>query len=289
MRFEYPSWIDPVLFSIGPFQLTWYALAYMGGLIAAWMIVRWRVEADGFTLKAKDIDDYIIYALLGVIVGGRLGNFIFGWGMGTFWDQAQQVFWPIHTQPDGSRVIAIAGMSFHGGFLGVCLATVIFWLRKARGFSLMRFSDYIALVAPIGLFLGRIANFVNRELVGREAGEGAWIGVRFSQNDVYRHPSQLYEAVGEGLLLLIILGLLYRIPAVWARPGFMTGAFIAGYGIARTLVEYVRDFDLDLNFLGLTRSQELSVPMVLVGCGLMAYTWLRQSGETKAGAKAQKA
>ena len=277
MRFTYPDWIDPVIFTLGPVQLTWYALAYMGGLIAGWVILRWRVEADGFALKAKDIDDYILYALLGVILGGRLGNFIFGWGEGTFLEQLQQIFWPFYTRPDGTTVLAIAGMAFHGGFLGLVLATILFWWRKNHTFSLARFSDYIALVAPIGLFLGRIANFINQELWGRVAGENAWFAIAYLKpgDPTYRHPSQIYEAIGEGLLLFIMLLLLYRSKGIWARPGFMTGFFVAGYGIARTLVEFVRDYDPELSLFGLTRSQQLSVPMIIIGLFLMGLAWAR--------------
>lgn len=308
MRFDFPEWLNPVLLSLGPIQLTWYALAYMVGLIAGWQIVRWRVRADGFTLTPKDIDDYVIYALLGVIVGGRVGNFAFGWGGGgSFWEQLLAMVNPVQRDPvDGSITLAISGMSFHGGFLGVVLATLIFWLRRGRRFSLWQFADYLSLVAPIGLFLGRIANFINRELYGRVVGDGAWIGVSFypegtppwaafrqeaclaSGSDpalcreffdlsVYRHPSQLYEAAGEGLLLFAVLLVLYRLPAVRRRPGFMTGVFIAGYGLVRTLVEYVRSFnsEIGLNALGLTRSQELSVPMILVGLVLIFWTLRR--------------
>lgn len=308
MDFSYPSWLDPVIVSLGPVQLTWYALAYMIGLVAGWRLIRWRVEKDQIGLTGQDIDDYVIYALIGVILGGRIGTFIFGWG-GTegFVDTIRTMFWPVQTLPDGSWRLAISGMSFHGGFLGVVIVTVVFWLRKQRNFSLWRFSDYLALVAPIGIGLGRLANFINLELNGRLAGEGAPWRVIYKTpgtadrpaiqtsdfqlqsclsrgNDpaacaelydlsLPRHPSQLYEALGEGLLLLVVLTLLYRLPWVRDRAGFVTGAFIAGYGTVRFFVEYVREFTdgIGLSAAGLTRSQELSLPMIFVGLGLMAW------------------
>ena len=309
IRFDFPDWLSPVILSLGPFQLTWYALAYVIGLIAGWRIIRRLVVVEGLNLKPTDVDDYLIYALLGVILGGRIGNFAFGWGEGSFLDQLSQMFWLVQQRADGSVVLAISGMSFHGGFLGLVLATILFWIRKGRRFSLWRFSDYLALVAPIGLFLGRIANFINRELYGRLAGDQAWFGVSFYPHSnpyagrleacqvstgntlqcsqaydltAYRHPSQLYEAAGEGLLLFILLLGLYRIRWVRQRPGFMTGVFIAGYGLARTLVEYVRSYDdgIGLNALGLSRSQELSLPMIFLGLGLMALAWMRARRDT---------
>jgi len=306
IRFDYPQWLDPVLVSLGPVQLTWYALAYMGGLIAGWQIIRRRVAADQFGLKPEDIDDFVLYALLGVILGGRIGTFVFGWGVGdSLGEQLRLLFWPVQTHADGSWTLAISGMSFHGGFIGVVLATLLFWLRKGRQFSLWGFADYLALVAPIGLFLGRIANFINRELFGRIAGEGAWFGVSFFPGDglsaqrveactasggdlelcrefydlaAHRHPSQLYEAAGEGLILFLALIFLYRQPWVRQRPGLMTGVFVAGYGLVRSLVEFVRSYDpgVGLNALGLTRSQELSLPMILVGLALIAWA-IRQA------------
>ncbi len=307
LRFDYPVWIDPVIFSLGPVQLTWYALAYMGGLIVGWQIIRRRVVADRFGLSPTDIDDLVLYILLGVILGGRVGNFLFGWGQGDFWTQVQDLFWPFQTLSDGRRVIAITGMSFHGGFLGVVVAAVLFWLRKRRNFALMGLADYLALTAPIGLFLGRIANFINRELYGRVVGDQAWVGVNFypagnppyfqTQLEAclgavthtlaqcrefydltaYRHPSQLYEAAGEGLVLFLVLLVLYRRAWVRARVGLITGAFLVGYGLVRTLVEFVRSYEptVGLDAWGLSRSQELSVPMVLIGALLILWVLRR--------------
>ena len=291
----------------------------MLGLIAGWWIIRWRVAQDQIGLTAQDIDDYVIYALIGVILGGRIGTYLFGWG-GTegLGETLRTMFWPVQTLPDGSWRLAISGMSFHGGFLGVVIVTVLFWLRKQRTFSLWRFSDYLALVSPIGIGLGRLANFINLELNGRLAGEGAPLRVIYKtpgtadrpaiqNSDVSlqsclnaggeqgfcaqlydlslpRHPSQIYEALGEGLLLLVVLTLLYRLPWVRDRAGFVTGAFIAGYGTVRFFVEYVREFTdgIGLNAVGLTRSQELSLPMILIGLGLMVWAHWKTSEASKA-------
>lgn len=319
LQFDFPNWIDPVIFSAGPIQLTWYALAYMAGLVAGWHLIRRRVVADQFGLSAEDIDDFVIYALLGVILGGRIGTFVFGWGAGEgLGEQLRLLFWPVQYDADGSWTLALSGMSFHGGFLGVVLATVLFWYRKKRAFSLWGFADYLALVAPIGLFFGRIANFINRELYGRLAGEGAWFRVSFSPENnpmpghdyfqtrlnicldgaqapanlcreyfdlvAYRHPSQLYEAAGEGVLLFAIAVFLYCQPAIRNCAGFVTGTFIAGYGLIRTLVEFVRSYDdgVGLNALGLSRSQELSLPMIALGLALMIWAWRARERERAA-------
>ena len=308
--FDFPVWLDPVLFKLGPVQLTWYALAYMTGLVAGWQIIRRRVVVDRFSLTPTDIDDFLLYALFGVIVGGRVGTFVFGWGPGdSFVEQLRLMFWPVQTNPDGSWILAISGMSFHGGFLGVIVATLIFWQRRQRAFSLWRLADYLALVAPIGLFFGRIANFINRELYGRLVGDKAWIGVSFSPDHnpmpyhvdyalrletcvqaarkslhqcrelydlvAYRHPSQLYEAAGEGLLLFFVGLALYSQPWVRKQSGLLSGVFFAGYGVIRTLVEFVRSYDdgIGLNALGLSRSQELSLPMIVVGVALIVWAW----------------
>lgn len=268
--------ISPEIFSISlfgrEFALRWYALAYMVGLLAGLAVIkalmrRANLWPDGTApMKPEQVDDFLLWAVIGVIVGGRLGSVL-------FYSQGAYL-----ADPLGILRVWEGGMSFHGGFLGVVLAT--FAYCRKNDVPLAALSDAVALVAPIGLFLGRIANFINGELWGRQT-DLPW-GVIFIEGQPARHPSQLYEAALEGLLLGLTLWILARRGA-FKRPWLLTGTFFAGYGIARFLVEFVRQPDLQfvtetnplglyLQFgeFGLTAGQVLSLPMIAVGLVLIS-------------------
>jgi phosphatidylglycerol---prolipoprotein diacylglyceryl transferase len=244
-----------------PFPIRWYALAYIAGLIAAWFIARRLVrnEADWAGRarpKPDDFDDTIVWCAIGLILGGRLAHVI-------FYDFARYAEDPVQI-----LVIWRGGMSFHGGLFGALVAMALFARRKSL--PLLSFFDVAALVAPIGLMLGRIANFINGELFGRVT-DGSW-GVIFPGGGPDpRHPSQLYEAATEGLLLLMLVWLVYGI-ARFRYPGLLAGVFGIGYGIARIACEFAREPDWQLGFLlgnwG-TMGMILSVPMVLAGFWLI--------------------
>jgi len=269
----YPQ-IDPVLIEIGPLAIRWYSLAYLAGLVFGWWYIRRLARMPGAAMSANHIDDFITWAVLGVIIGGRLGYVLF--------------YRPVSYLEDPLAVFRLwdGGMSFHGGFLGVVLA-VVFYCRKHK-LDLMRVSDVVAIVSPIGLLTGRLANFINGELWGRPTEAGAWYGMIFPGDplQVARHPSQLYEAFGEGILLFLILQFMYHKTRIAKEmPGFIAGSFMIGYGIVRILVENVREPDIGVAILfGLTRGQLLSTLMFLLAAWLVSKG-LRHRAELKAKGK----
>nr|WP_209318333.1 prolipoprotein diacylglyceryl transferase [Falsiroseomonas selenitidurans] len=248
--------IDPVLVQIGPFALRWYALAYIAGIVLGWMLARRMVALAPVAATREQLDDFVTWATLGIILGGRLGYVLFyrpGYYITAPWEAAY--VWQ-------------GGMSFHGGMLGVILAAL--WFCRRQSIPALRFGDRLAGVVPIGLGFGRLANFINGELWGRVS-DAPWAMVFPTGGPEPRHPSQLYQAAMEGVLLFILLQVLVRIPAIRAREGFVTGAFLAGYAVARMVGEVFRQPDAHLGFLfaGITMGQLLSVPMLAVGAVLM--------------------
>lgn len=250
---------DPTVFiRIGPLAIRWYALAYIFGLVLAWRLVRRLVLRVPVVATALQTDDFLTWATLGVVFGGRLGYVLF--------------YQPMRFLAEPLQIFAVwqGGMSFHGGMLGVAIATIVFCRREQ--ISLWGFADRIAVAAPIGLGLGRLANFVNGELWGREA--PAWLpwAMKFpSGGDVLRHPSQLYQAGMEGFLLFALMVTLVRRDAVRAKFGMLTGVFLAGYAVARIVGEFFRQPDAFLGFLfaGATMGQLLSLPMLAAGLWLI--------------------
>ncbi|MFT8247036.1 prolipoprotein diacylglyceryl transferase [Roseomonas sp. BN140053] len=248
---------DPVALAVGPFVVRWYALAYIGAIVLGWWAVRRLAALAPVAATREQVDDFVTWATLGIVLGGRLGYVIF--------------YKPDHylSAPWEALYLWQGGMSFHGGAAGVILALWLF--TRARRLSFLSFSDRVCAVVPLGLFLGRIANFINGELWGRVT-DVPWGMIFPHAGPEPRHPSQLYQAGMEGLLLLIILQILIHRPAIRARAGFVSGAFLAGYAVARMIGELFRQPDAQLGFLfgGATMGQLLSVPMLLVGLWLMA-------------------
>ncbi len=251
--------IDPVLIQIGPLAIRWYALAYIAGLILGWkfIVARVRSAGDGAAMSEPMVDDFLVWATLGVVLGGRLGYIVF--------------YRPDFYLANPMEILAIwrGGMSFHGGLLGVTAAMVLF--SRRRELSLLAVTDLVSCAAPIGLFFGRVANFINSELWGRTSDVG-WAMVFPNGGPEPRHPSQLYEAALEGALLFVILWVLARRPDMDQKPGYLTGVFIGGYGATRFFVEFFREPDAHLGFLfaGATMGQLLSLPLVLLGVYLVA-------------------
>ena len=253
----YPQ-IDPILVEFGPVAIRWYSLSYITGIIFAWWYIRRQAVKPGAAMSATHIDDFITWAVFGVILGGRIGYVLF-YNLGGYLQDPIAILrlW------DG-------GMSFHGGFAGVVLA-VIFYCKKHH-LDLMRVSDLVATVSPIGLLVGRIANFINGELWGRPT-DVSWAMVfPADPTGLPRHPSQLYEALGEGLILFIILQFLYHKTRIAKEmPGMLAAVFIGGYGLTRILVEFVREPDAHLGLMaGISRGQLLSVPMFLLAAWLVS-------------------
>ena len=261
--------INPVLISIGPLAIRWYALAYIVGIIAGWFYARAIIASERLwggpaPFSVIDFDDFIVWITLGIILGGRIGYVLF-YNLPRF-----------SAHPIEILEIWTGGMSFHGGVIGCIVAVVSFAL--VRRIPMLSLGDVTAAVAPIGLFLGRIANFINGELWGRPT-DVPWAMV-FPKDPsrLPRHPSQLYEAALEGLVLLVVLGLLVRTGAL-KRPGLVTGAFAIGYGVARIACETFREPDVQLGYLwgGLTMGMLLSVPLILAGAAVLAVALTRKS------------
>lgn len=258
----YPA-IDPVAFSLGPLSVRWYGLAYVAGFILAALVMRslsWRWNVG---LSTDDLLDIVLVAVVGLVVGARLGYVLF-YGVGAYWSEPLSVFafW------DG-------GMSFHGGLVGILIAGAV--IAKRKGVSALRLFDMGAVGAPLGLLFGRIANFVNGELWGRVT-DAPW-GMVFPRapGGLPRHPSQLYEAALEGLVLFVVMWVLSRRKR---GDGFMIGTMVALYGVFRIVAEFFREPDLQLGFVagGITMGQILSVPMVLVGGWLVWRASKRKPG-----------
>ena len=226
--------IDPVLISIGPFAIRWYALAYIVGIMLGWRLVRRLVQRPGWQVTPEAIDDLLFYVTLGVILGGRIGYVLF----------YQTGYYLSH--PLDILAVWHGGMSFHGGLLGVLTATMLF--ARSRKLAFFELTDAMAVVTPIGLFFGRIANFINGELWGRVT-DVPWAMVFPNAGPEPRHPSQLYEAGLEGLVLFaVMLWCAYRPRRPGAR-GALSGVFLIGYALARIPVEFFRQPDAQLGFL----------------------------------------
>jgi len=253
----YPA-ISPIIFSVGPLALRWYSLAYLVGILFGWWLVAKRVKKYDIPVTSKNLEDAAFYITLGVILGGRLGYVLF-YGSGQYWQNPLQIF-----------ALWQGGMSFHGGILGVIIA--IYLLSKHINYSFLRITDLVAPTVPLGIFLGRLANFANDELWGRVT-DVAW-AVRFPRGGyVPRHPSQLYEAFSEGILLFIVLNILWQIKYCRERKGFISSMFLLGYAGCRAFVEQFREPDVQIGFLwgGFTMGQCLSMPIVLLGLALLFY------------------
>ena len=256
---------DPVLIHLGPLAIRWYALAYIFGLLGGWWYGRhlignaklWPVQ-PGTKLQ---FDDLLIWVTLGVVIGGRLGML--------FWEPAYYLANPIEIFK-----IWEGGMAFHGGFLGAALAVILFaWFNKI---PILSYLDIAASVAPIGLFLGRIANFINDELWGRPAWGSSW-GMISPSSPFPRYPSQLLEAALEGFALFVLFWLLTRLGAL-RRPGLIAGLFGIGYAAARSFSEFYREPDGWWIPDVLTTGQAYSLPMALAGLALVLYALLRRPG-----------
>jgi phosphatidylglycerol:prolipoprotein diacylglycerol transferase len=254
----YPE-IDPIIFSVGPLAVRWYGLMYVIGFLAAWFLARRRAEEPWSAIKPSQVDDLIFYSMLGVIAGGRLGYcLVYGW---EYWlEDPLYVF-----------KITQGGMSFHGGLVGVMVAM---WLYgRSIGKGMWQVTDFVAPLVPVGLGTGRIGNFINGELWGKPT-DVAW---GFNIDGIGLHPSQLYEALLEGLVLFVILWVYSAKP----RPHMaVSGMFLIWYGVFRFFVEFYRVPDADLGYLALgwvTMGQILSAPMILAGVTLILMAY-RKSG-----------
>lgn len=250
--------LSPVALSLGPLDIRWYALAYIAGILIGWRYLVLLLRQPGAPMQPQQADDLITSATFGIIVGGRLGYVLFY--------APSMLLHPLEILRlwDG-------GMSFHGGAAGVSIAMILF--ARRRGLNWLRVHDYVACVVPIGLFFGRVANFINGELWGRPASVPWAIVFPGSGDGVARHPSQLYEAGLEGLVLFALLALLSWRTSLRHIPGRLVGVFLMGYGVARFAVEFFREPDAQLVAFaartGFHMGQWLTLPMIGVGIYLL--------------------
>ncbi|MDI7774873.1 prolipoprotein diacylglyceryl transferase [Asticcacaulis sp. EMRT-3] len=275
--------INPVLVHLGPVQIHWYAIAYIAGIVCGWLYVSRLLRRDELwtprtpPISTEQLDDLIIWIMLGIILGGRIG-YIIAYDTSIIWQHPLQIF-----------QIWQGGMSFHGGFIGVGTAAILYARAKKLDLArILNLGDALACAAPIGLFFGRLANFVNGELWGRPTTLpwgmdfcNRYIKLQYGgvcpadfdpltggYHVILRHPSQLYEALGEGVILFTLMWLLIHRFGKLKAPGFVMGTFIAGYGLIRILLENVRNPDAQMpDFLRhwITMGMILSIPMVLAG------------------------
>jgi phosphatidylglycerol:prolipoprotein diacylglycerol transferase len=262
---------DPIAFRLGPLAVRWYGLMYLVAFTLVLVLGRWRIARGLTKLTARDLDDLLFFGMLGTILGGRLGYVLF-----------YKADHYLHNPLDIFKVWE-GGMSFHGGLIGVICAMLIFAMR--RGFSFWQVADFVAPLVPTGLAAGRLGNFINGELWGRPT-TVAW-GMVFPQagDALPRHPSQLYEVLGEGVLLFLLVWIFARKPRPLAA---VSGVFLIGYGVARFCVEFTREPDdfLGLLTFGLSMGQWLSLPMVLFGIGVLVWSYRRNGVATPAPASA---
>ncbi|MEC7535488.1 MAG: prolipoprotein diacylglyceryl transferase [Pseudomonadota bacterium] len=267
--------LRPYLFEIGGFQLRFYSLAYLLGILFAYWHLSKMIKAPGAPMAQRHADDLFFYCTLGVILGGRIGYAAF---------YKPELF----ASADVFKLWE-GGMSFHGGVIGVLVA--ISWVAWRGGLNWLRVCDYIAVNVPVGYMLGRLANFVNAELYGRPVESDFPLAMVFPTDPdlLPRHPSQLYQAGFEGLMLgLLLLLLFWQTRARW-RPGLLVAVFTIGMGLGRFLMEFFREPDAHLAYVvaetGLSRGQWLSLPMIGIGLAVLAYALLRPAiGSTRAGA-----
>ncbi len=250
--------IDPVAIEIGPFALRWYALAYVVGIIIGWRYGLALCRRRPGLLAPRHLEDAVSWIIVGIILGGRVGYVLF--------------YNPAHYLANPLQALYVwqGGMSFHGGLAGVLLALLLF--ARRRGIDYFRITDVIGCCVPFGLFFGRVANFINGELFGRVS-ELPWAMVFPRGGPLPRHPSQLYEAALEGIVLLVVLALMERAGAR-ARVGLLSGVFMTGYGLARLVVEQFREPDPHIGYLlgGVTMGQLLSLPVLAIGFALIAWS-----------------
>ncbi|MFO1186741.1 MAG: prolipoprotein diacylglyceryl transferase [Alphaproteobacteria bacterium] len=295
LAIQFPN-IDPVLVHLGPISIRWYALSYIAGLVLGWLYMRttvgktalWSAPDSGIPITTKThIDDFLVWATLGVLIGGRLGHIVF----------YALILEPQYILENPLRVFYVweGGMSFHGGLIGVIAA--ILWFCRKHKIDILRFGDAIAIAAPIGLGFGRIANFINAEIVGKVS-SAPWAvifcndrirathGGTCPAGELPRHPAQLYEAALEGLALFVILYALAHWFKGLRRPGLATGVFLLAYAAFRIFVEVLfRDSNNKLGTSGWTLGELLSIPMALVAVPFLWTAFADRFGPVPGGAR----
>jgi phosphatidylglycerol:prolipoprotein diacylglycerol transferase len=263
-----PSHTNPLIFSIGTFALRWYGLMYIIAFGIVYLLTRYRLDKEKLLFEPAFIGDALTWAMVGVVLGGRLGYILF-YGTSSFISDPLGSITPWSSSPEGCHFSGISGMSYHGGVIGVIIALFAFTRSRKRGF-LETFDLFIPSI-PLGYMFGRIGNFINGELYGRVT-ESA-IGMYFPLAPTYelRHPSQLYEAFFEGVILFVLLWLLRQKSS---SPGFLSAVYLFGYGFVRFFIEFFREPDVQLGFvfMNFSMGQILCFVMMIAGIGVFFAT-----------------
>ncbi len=265
-----PAQISPHLFSIGSFQLRYYSLMYIVAFALVYTMVLYRIKHENYEYSAQTIQDYMVWAMLGVIVGGRLGYVLF-YNFGYYWQHPLEIILPFDFS-DGMRFTGLSGMSYHGGAIGVAAVSAYFCIKQKINF--WHFTDLFAPTIPLGYFFGRIGNFINGELYGR-ATTMPW-GMYFPLDPTHklRHPSQLYEALFEGIVLFALLWLMRKKKRF---DGFLVGVYICGYGFVRFIIEFYREPDYQLGFVLGSLSMGQVLCLAMISGGLAIVLWRKKA------------
>ncbi len=265
-----PSHISPTLFSIGSFQLRYYSLMYLVAFAVAYSLFAYRIKRKEITITTEVVQDYLVWAMIGLVVGARLGYALF-YNFNYYMSHPLEIIIPFDFS-NGFRFVGLSGMSYHGGLIGVAVVTLLF-CRKHK-IRYWQFGDWLCAAAPLGYMFGRFGNFINGELWGRVTTVPWGMYFPLDATQSLRHPSQLYEALFEGLFLFVILWLLRK-----RNPfdGFMIGLYIFGYGLVRFIIEFFREPDAQLGFVLAfnTMGQVLCIAMMLAGIAIIL--WRKQA------------
>jgi phosphatidylglycerol:prolipoprotein diacylglycerol transferase len=270
---QIPAQINPAIFSIGSFQLRYYSLMYIVAFAIVYFLVLYRIKHEKYKYTAENIQDYLVWAMIGLLIGGRLGYALF-YNFGYYFQHPLEIILPFDFS-NGIRFIGISGMSYHGGLIGVIVMTILF-CRK-RNIKFWQFADLLCPAIPLGYTFGRIGNFINGELYGRITTVPWGMYFPLDPSQSLRHPSQLYEALFEGIVLFILLWLIRKKKMF---DGFLIGIYICGYGFVRFFIEFFREPDSQLGFvLGpLSMGQVLCILMMMAGIAVII--WRKQASSS---------
>jgi phosphatidylglycerol:prolipoprotein diacylglycerol transferase len=261
-----PESISPNLFEIGTFQIRYYSLMYIVAFFLTYILIVYRIKRDGYNYSFEIIQDYFVWAILGLILGARLGYVLF-YHFGYYLSHPLEILLPFDFS-QGFRFVGISGMSYHGGAIGVLIASIIFCWKHAINF--WHFADLFCPAVPLGYTFGRIGNFINGELYGRITDVPWGMYFPLAPTHQLRHPSQLYEAFFEGIVLFFIL---WSLRKRGTFDGFFFALYLIGYGLVRFIIEYLREPDMHLGFIwaSLSMGQLLCMFMMIAGAGIFLY------------------
>lgn len=267
---QLPAQMSPSIFSIGSFQLRYYSLMYLVAFAVVYFLTLYRIKNENYEYKAETIQDYLVLAMLGVIIGGRLGYALF-YNFGYYFQHPLEIILPFDFS-HGFKFVGISGMSYHGGLIGIVIVSILF-CRKYK-FNFWHFGDFFCPAIPLGYTFGRIGNFINGELWGRVT-TVPW-GMYFPLDSTHslRHPSQLYEALFEGIVLFILLWLIRKKSGF---DGFLVGIYICGYGFVRFFIEFFREPDYQLGFVLGFMSMGQVLCLLMMAAGMTILIWRKNT------------